>query len=87
MFIGKQKFYGGTTVGEKGQIVLPADLRRDLGIKSGDKLAVLVLEKDGFPGIVFVKDELVTTIIGRFFGGKVTGLTRNRNSDQKENKK
>ena len=35
------KFYGSTTVGERGQIVLPAKLRTDFKIKKGDKLLVI----------------------------------------------
>ena len=35
------KFYGSTTVGERGQIVLPAKLRDDFTIKKGDKLLVI----------------------------------------------
>jgi len=35
------KFYGSVTVSERGQIVIPADFRRDFGIKAGDKLLVL----------------------------------------------
>jgi len=38
----KPIFYGSTTVGERGQIVLPVKLRNDLKIKKGDKLLVLV---------------------------------------------
>ena len=34
------KFYGSVTVSERGQIVIPADARRDFGIKTGDKLLV-----------------------------------------------
>jgi AbrB family looped-hinge helix DNA binding protein len=35
------KFYGSTTVGERGQIVLPAKLRNGFKIKKGDKLLVI----------------------------------------------
>lgn len=35
------KFYGSTTVGERGQIVLPINLRRDLKIEKGDTLIVI----------------------------------------------
>lgn len=37
----EKKFYGSTTVGERGQIVLPAKLRTDFKIKKGDKLMVI----------------------------------------------
>jgi AbrB family looped-hinge helix DNA binding protein len=35
------KFYGSTTIGERGQIVLPAKLRDDFNIKKGEKLLVI----------------------------------------------
>ncbi len=35
------------TVDERGQMVLPKDLREKAGIKPGDKLAVTTWEKDG----------------------------------------
>jgi len=38
----KPIFYGSTTVGERGQIVLPVKLRKDLQINKGDKLLVIV---------------------------------------------
>ena len=38
----KTIFYGSTTVGERGQIVLPVKLRKDFEIKKGDKLLVIV---------------------------------------------
>lgn len=37
----EMKFYGSTTVGERGQIVLPAKLRDDFKIKKSDKLLVI----------------------------------------------
>ena len=38
---GGRKFYGAVTVGERGQVVIPAQARRDHGIEAGDKLIVL----------------------------------------------
>jgi bifunctional DNA-binding transcriptional regulator/antitoxin component of YhaV-PrlF toxin-antitoxin module len=35
------KFYGSTTIGERGQIVLPINLRKDFKINKGDKLLVV----------------------------------------------
>lgn len=37
----KDCFYGSVTVGERGQIVIPADARADLEIKPGDKLLII----------------------------------------------
>ena len=36
-----KRFYGAITVSERGQIVIPADARRDFDIQVGDKLLVL----------------------------------------------
>ena len=35
-----KKLYGTATVGTKGQIVIPAEAREELGISSGDKLYI-----------------------------------------------
>jgi len=33
-------FFGTVTVGERGQVVIPAEARRQFGVESGDKLLV-----------------------------------------------
>jgi AbrB family looped-hinge helix DNA binding protein len=38
--IFKGKVYGAVTIGERGQLVIPAELRRAFHIKSGDQLMV-----------------------------------------------
>ncbi len=38
--IFKGKTYGAVTVGERGQLVIPAELRKTLNIKPGDQLMV-----------------------------------------------
>lgn len=35
-----KRFYGAITVSDRGQIVIPAQARRDFGIEIGDKLLV-----------------------------------------------
>lgn len=35
-----KKLYGTATVGTKGQIVIPADAREELGLEPGDKLYI-----------------------------------------------
>ena len=37
----KPKMFGITTVSDKGQVVLPAEARKELGFERGDKLIVL----------------------------------------------
>ena len=35
-----KKFYGSVTVSERGQVVIPADARKDFNIRTGDRLLV-----------------------------------------------
>lgn len=39
---GGPRLIGTATVGEKGQIVIPVEARKSLGLESGDKLIVLL---------------------------------------------
>jgi AbrB family looped-hinge helix DNA binding protein len=55
------KFYGSTTVGERGQIVLPAKLRKDFNIKKGDNLLVIG-NKESYR-IVLVNPESMSTYL------------------------
>ncbi|MCX5713951.1 MAG: AbrB/MazE/SpoVT family DNA-binding domain-containing protein [Candidatus Omnitrophica bacterium] len=52
----KGKVYGAVTVGERGQLVIPADLRRDLGIKAGDRLMIFAKIDRKMIGIMREKD-------------------------------
>ncbi|MBF0478854.1 MAG: AbrB/MazE/SpoVT family DNA-binding domain-containing protein [Candidatus Omnitrophica bacterium] len=36
-----KKIFGSVNVGERGQVVIPADIRKSLNIKAGDKLIVI----------------------------------------------
>lgn len=56
----KMKCHGSTTVGERGQVVLPAEARKLFGIEPGDKLIVLGADNAGFQRIVLMKSEAVT---------------------------
>lgn len=76
MQIKDKKFYGSTTVGEKGQVVLPVKLRRDLKINAGEKLSVIVLKHKGMEGIIMVKSKVLTFVIEKFFGGSAKKLTK-----------
>ena len=46
-------FYGSVTVGERGQIVIPAEARADMEIEPGDKL--LVMRHPVHKGLMVVK--------------------------------
>jgi len=40
------EFHGTTTLGEKGQVVIPAEARKAMGIKKGEKLLVFAMGCD-----------------------------------------
>ena len=51
---GNKKLYGTATIGSKGQVVIPADAREELGLQPGDRLYVIsAMHK----GVVFLKEE------------------------------
>ncbi|MEN6371412.1 MAG: AbrB/MazE/SpoVT family DNA-binding domain-containing protein [Armatimonadota bacterium] len=37
----EEHFFGSVTVGERGQVVIPAEARKKMGINPGDKLLVM----------------------------------------------
>jgi len=53
----KKVFYGLITITDKGQIAIPAELRRELMIDRGDKL-IVIKRKDG-KGLNLIKAEEV----------------------------
>ena len=50
-----KKLFGTATVGTKGQVVIPADARDELGIESGDRLYVVGSVEKKWVG--FIKEE------------------------------
>jgi len=55
------KFYGATTIGERGQVVVPAEARRDLDMVPSSK--VLVFGSPGGEGLLIIKAESVAEIM------------------------
>lgn len=51
------KFWGVATVGTKGQFVIPAEAREQLGFAEGDKL--LILSGPDHQGIIAMKQEVL----------------------------
>ncbi|MER3473520.1 MAG: AbrB family transcriptional regulator [Armatimonadota bacterium] len=56
--------YGMVTVGERGQIVIPAEARRDLGIEPGDK--IIIMRHPGHAGIIAFKMQAVKEFLEMF---------------------
>jgi len=50
------RVYGAATVGERGQVALPAEARRELGIDAGDKLMVFGNKLNG--SVVLIKADV-----------------------------
>ena len=59
--------YGTAKVGERGQIVIPAEARKEFGIRAGDIL--LVVRGVGKQGIVLVKAETVKELVAKVMAG------------------
>jgi AbrB family looped-hinge helix DNA binding protein len=43
----EKMFFGTVTVGERGQVVIPAEARKEFGIETGDKLLVFAHHEHG----------------------------------------
>ncbi len=71
-------FYGTATVGERGQVVIPADLRKELGIQPGEKL--LILKHPSGEGLMLFRMETVR----EFMSMLLTSLERAERHSQEE---
>jgi AbrB family looped-hinge helix DNA binding protein len=60
-------FYGSVTVGERGQIVIPAEARAELGFLPGDKL--LVMRHPLHKGLMLFKIDAVNEFVGELQRG------------------
>ena len=66
MKIPEGKFISTVNVGEKGQIVIPKEVRDIFDIKPGDSLIVLA---DAKKGIALVKSEVIEDVTNNILGG------------------
>lgn len=55
-------FYGSVTLGEKGQVVIPNDARKNMKLKKGDRLLVFGMGEDM---VVFAKLSQIEKIASR----------------------
>lgn len=60
-------FYGAVTVGERGQVVIPAEARAHLNIQAGDKL--LVMKHPTYEGLMVAKIEALQGFLQEFQRG------------------
>ncbi len=58
-----ESYCGFVTVGERGQVVIPAALRRDCAINPGDRLLAARAPVGG--GVVFAKMEVLRDLLAR----------------------
>lgn len=60
------KFYGATKIGERGQVVIPAEARRDLDLTPSTKLLVFGSKDKG--GIMITKAESFAEFLTKAIG-------------------
>lgn len=80
MFQGP-KFYGSATVSDKGQIVLPAKLRKGFQIDAGDQLLVAGNEKMGI--IFLIKAESLNGVL-EMMNAQVREISKQINASKKK---
>jgi AbrB family looped-hinge helix DNA binding protein len=56
-----KKLFGTATVGTKGQVVIPADAREQMNIKTGDRLYVVGSQKAQWIG--FLKEDQLRALV------------------------
>jgi len=61
--------YGVVTVGERGQLVIPAEARKQLDINAGDRLVVLEHPFHRTAGLVLLKAQEIESIVQRTLAG------------------
>ena len=72
---------GSTVIGEKGQIVIPADVRKEMGINPGDKF--LVFTGEGKGGVMLVKAEVASQMLEHMLSMQDVVLDDLKNEDKK----
>jgi AbrB family looped-hinge helix DNA binding protein len=83
---GNLKFFGSATVGERGQVVLPIELRKKMQLQTGDKLIAMGTVGDNVA--LLLKSEFLTQILSKMEQGQNElrkFLNDNTNSEAKEN--
>ncbi len=77
------KYYGDSAIGEKGQVVIPAELRKKFGIATGDRFLVMAGEKMGAWGLVLVKADVLSRVVEDIFGGRLDEVLARHSAEVK----
>ncbi len=57
------------TIDERGQMVLPKEIRKKAGLAPGDKLSVVTRERDGKVCCIYlIKNEEISSVVKERFG-------------------
>jgi len=70
----EESFYGSVTMGERGQIVIPAEARAQLGFQPGDKL--LVMKHPAHHGVMLFKFDAVREFLSEMEKGLETAAQK-----------
>ena len=65
---GNLEFFGSATVGERGQVVLPIELRKKMQLQTGDKLIAMGTMGDNIA--LLLKADFLTQILGKMEEGQ-----------------
>ena len=77
--LGNTECYGTATVGERGQIVLPSEFRKQFNINPGDKLVIMAQgEGDIWTGHL-IKSEILGKIYYQFNKGMKEIIKKSEN--------
>ena len=76
------KYYGDTVIGERGQVVIPAELRKKFGIETGDRFLVMGGEQMGAWGLLLVKSDVLSQVVQDIFGGNSKKCSRGKDAQK-----
>jgi AbrB family looped-hinge helix DNA binding protein len=80
--LGRMKYYGDTVIGERGQVVIPVELRKKFGIETGDRFLVMGGEKMGAWGLLLVKADVLSQIVQDISSGKLEECLPEKDKEQ-----
>ncbi len=72
------QYYGSSSMGERGQIVLPAEIRKEYNIDKGEKFLILGGKKKEIWGLILVKAEFISKLVEDIFGEDLDDFLNNQ---------